>query len=134
MRTDMKALARLGAQARLTELHQEIHDIERAFPDLRRRPMPRPAASSETRKHSSTPRKRRSMTAAARKAVGERMKKYWAARRKAAGPQAAESTETKPAKVAANQKRNLSTEARARISAAQKKRWAAHRRATKKKR
>jgi hypothetical protein len=44
------------------------------------RPASTPTASKGARKRKRTP-----MTAAQRKAVGERMKKYWAARRKASG-------------------------------------------------
>ena len=74
-----KELERLGAQARLDQLQSEIAAIRRAFPGLGRgRP---PAAAGEA-----PGRRRRSrMSAAARRAVSVRMKKYWAARRKAKG-------------------------------------------------
>jgi hypothetical protein len=78
---DLKEYARDGAAARVTELEQELADIYRVFPDLRRgRPSgPRTATSAR----SATRRRRPAMSAAQRKAVGERMKKYWAERRKA---------------------------------------------------
>jgi hypothetical protein len=74
-REDLRRLARLGASARLAELRREEAAIRAAFPDLFRG-IPRSAAST-------APRRRNHMSAAARKAVSERMTKYWAARRKA---------------------------------------------------
>jgi hypothetical protein len=74
---DRRALERLGAQARITSLEGELVAIRRAFPGLGR---PQKATAS----NGATPRRRRSrMSAAARKAVSTRMKKYWAERRKA---------------------------------------------------
>ncbi len=81
----IQQLARLGAKARLEELRREEAAIRHAFPDLvggRARGAggrksiegPEPAAPRRTK---------RRMTAAARKAVSDRMRKYWAARRKA---------------------------------------------------
>jgi hypothetical protein len=70
-----KELERLGAQARLAELQSEIAAIRRAFPGLGRGRQPAAKAA---------PRRRRSrMSAANRRAVSIRMKKYWAERRKA---------------------------------------------------
>jgi hypothetical protein len=96
----MKALAHLGARARLSQLQEEINDLRSAFPDLENRPAvtrmrrrgrrPRPVADSAAQQteglQDQTPkavRKRKPMTAAQKKSVGERMRKYWAARRKA---------------------------------------------------
>ena len=87
---DLKSYARLGAEARLSELQQEIDSILAAFPDLHassRRSaggrIAKAAAQSTTPDGTTTRRRRRKpMTAAQRKAVGLRMKKYWAARRK----------------------------------------------------
>ncbi len=89
----MKELARRGAQMRLQELQQEINEIRRAFPGLGAQPRGRgrarrTAASARTAvgrsARSEQPRKRtrKPLTAAQRKAIGERMTKYWAARRK----------------------------------------------------
>jgi hypothetical protein len=75
-RNELQRLARLGAKARLEELRSEEAAIRRAFPDLFRGGRPAGGGSS---------RRRRSMSAAARKAVSERMKKYWASRRKNKG-------------------------------------------------
>jgi len=89
MPIDMKALARAGAEARIRELQGEIAEIEQAFPDLRdRAAMLRPVRRGRPAKAgggSEAPvrkRKRGAMSAAQRMAVGERMKKYWAERRK----------------------------------------------------
>jgi hypothetical protein len=80
-RDEMQRLARLGAKARLEELRQEESAIRGAFPDLFGK-RGRKASSNDMAEPA--PRKRRAsnMSAAARKAVSERMKKYWAARRK----------------------------------------------------
>ena len=81
-RDQLQRLARLGAQARLEELRREEAAIRAAFPDLfggrgRTRGSAAPTAAGGGR------RRRRGMSAAARKAVSERMRKYWAERRKA---------------------------------------------------
>lgn len=77
-RREMHRLARVGAQARLVELERERALILRAFPGLE---ASRPGSSPETTA-ASRPRRRRGMSAAQRKAVSLRMRKYWAARRK----------------------------------------------------
>ena len=77
-REELRRLARLGAKSRLEELQREEAAIRRAFPDLfggRGRQSPGAARGPARRR-------RKGMSAAARKAVSERMKKYWAARRK----------------------------------------------------
>ena len=89
---DLKSLARYGAKARLRELADEAKQILKVFPDLSasvdedelpinfivRRGARKAATTTPVR------RRRRKMSAAQRKAVGDRMKKYWAARRTAA--------------------------------------------------
>lgn len=73
----LRRLARLGAVARLEQLRSEEAAIRAEFPELfggRRRE----AAAAPTRR-----RRKTKMNAAARKAVSERMRKYWAERRKA---------------------------------------------------
>lgn len=72
----LRELARTGAEATLKRLRAEIQAIERTFPELsnprkRRRALAR--AGRKTRRFSE----------AARKAASERMKKYWAERKKA---------------------------------------------------
>ena len=76
-REELHRLARLGAKARLEELKKEELAIRAAFPDLGRRSGGRTAGSAPSG------RRQARMSAAARKAVSERMTKYWAARRKA---------------------------------------------------
>jgi hypothetical protein len=78
-RDQLVKLARAGAETMLKQLRAEIIAIERTFPELalapQRRALRRAIATAET--------KTRRMSAAARKAVSLRMKKYWAERRKA---------------------------------------------------
>jgi hypothetical protein len=81
-RKELHRLARLGAEARLIALEQERADILRSFPDLGRASKASPSAG---RGRAAGPQRRRRqsrMSAAARKAVSLRMKKYWAERRK----------------------------------------------------
>lgn len=73
----LKELAKAGAEVTLKQLRTEIIAIERTFPELA-------VGGQRLRRSLRTAEKRtRKMTAAARKAVSERMKKYWAERRKA---------------------------------------------------
>jgi hypothetical protein len=78
-------LARKGAEHRYQELKAEIAALRKYFPELARAPRSSPPQidmSSEPAAPIDRPRlKRRRMSAAARKAVSRRMKKYWAARR-----------------------------------------------------
>jgi hypothetical protein len=75
----LRELARIGAEVTLRRLRAEIVAIERAFPELklpaRRQQMRRSLRQASTRT--------RTMSAQARRAVSERMKRYWAERRKA---------------------------------------------------
>jgi hypothetical protein len=75
----LRELARVGAESALKQLRAEIIAIERTFPELalpkRRRALRQSIKQAGTRT--------RRMSAAARKAVSERMKRYWAERRKA---------------------------------------------------
>ena len=73
----LRRLARLGAAARLEQLRQEEAAIRAEFPDLFKR-KGQAAANGEA----GGGRRRKAMSAAARKAVSERMRKYWAERRK----------------------------------------------------
>ena len=81
---DMKGLARRGAEARIADLNEELAAIYAAFPDLRTGRGKRPSSAVASATPTSARRKRRKMTAAQRKAVGERMKKYWASKKKTA--------------------------------------------------
>jgi len=85
----MRRLARLGAAARLQELRREEAVIRKAFPELFH-PETRPVRQKRAgeAEEAGAPRRRRRrgvMSADARKAVSERMKKYWAERRKSKG-------------------------------------------------
>lgn len=83
-REQLRRLARLGAIARLAQLREEEAAIRTEFPELFGRgrrenggsTAPVPAAGKRRRR-------RRRMSAAARKKVSERMRKFWAERRKA---------------------------------------------------
>jgi hypothetical protein len=79
----LQRLARRGAQAVVDELEREAATIRRAFPDLFGGRAPAPKASVGGA--AGRARRRRGMSPSARKAVSERMKKYWAERRKAKG-------------------------------------------------
>jgi hypothetical protein len=81
---NMQDLARVGAEARLEALRAEQAALLAAFPDLRG------SSSGQTRQARSSQgaaatrpagKRRGGMSPAQRKAVGERMKAYWAARR-----------------------------------------------------
>jgi hypothetical protein len=75
----LRELARAGAETMLKQLRAEIIAIERTFPELSL-PQKRRAVRQGFQKVSARVRK---MTDAERKAVSDRMKKYWAERRKA---------------------------------------------------
>jgi hypothetical protein len=75
----LKELARVGAEEALRRLRAEIIALERTFPELAL-PAKRKAMSRSLKE--ATKRTRR-MSTAARKAVSQRMKRYWAERRKA---------------------------------------------------
>jgi hypothetical protein len=74
--------ARLGAEAKVRDLKEQIAAILAVFPEI---------AATESLSRGARPsagpspqrRKRKPMSAAARTAVGERIRKYWARRRKA---------------------------------------------------
>ena len=84
---DINSYARRGAQIRISELTDELESIYTAFPDLRagRRGGRRPqnaVGTTGTGGATAGRRRRRGMSAAQRKAVSARMKRYWADRRK----------------------------------------------------
>ena len=76
---DVNKYAQLGAEARAADLNAELAEIYRAFPALRRGGRTAGAATAEP----AARRRRKPMTAAQKKAVSIRMRKYWASRRKA---------------------------------------------------
>ena len=87
---DLKKLARIGAAARLAELQREIAALKRAFPGLKvlsvdviEAPDGAEAVAERVARRVATKKgRKRPMTAAERAAVSDRMKKYWAERRK----------------------------------------------------
>jgi hypothetical protein len=94
----LRRLARLGAMARLTQIREEEAAIRGEFPELFGRGMPgetrgrggrrgatRTSEAAEPPRNGAARRGRRKMSAAARRAVSVRMRKYWAERRKAKG-------------------------------------------------
>lgn len=88
---DLRRFARLGAMRRLEDIRREEAAIRSAFPELFEGAAPRRAAAPAAparaakgaKKAAKAGRKRSNMSPAMRKAVSERMKKYWAGRRKA---------------------------------------------------
>ena len=83
----LRRLARLGAIARLEQLQQEEAAIRAEFPELfgRGRRLAGGGNPAADAPRGGRRRRRRRMSAAARKAVSDRMRKYWAERRKAKG-------------------------------------------------
>ena len=73
-------MARHGAAAMIAELKHQIAEIERTFPGVSSGRDKRPAGAAKPGRPADA-RARRSMSAAQRRAVSVRMKKYWAARR-----------------------------------------------------
>ena len=75
--------AKKGATHRYQELKAELAELMKAFPHLRYGSAVSPAMPDAVEEPKIQRRRKRStMSAAARKAVSVRMKKYWAARRK----------------------------------------------------
>jgi hypothetical protein len=77
-REDLRRLARVGAVKRLEEIRREEAALRSAFPELFRTGGSRAVAAGSRKRG-----RRRPMSTAEKKAVSERMKKYWADRRKA---------------------------------------------------
>ena len=77
----IRELATEGADKLLRQLRAEIVAIERTFPELALPRRRREARQAVQRAQKQT----RTMSTAARKAVSQRMKRYWAERRKAQG-------------------------------------------------
>lgn len=82
-REDLKRLARLGAMRRLEELRGEEAAIRAAFPEIFRASTRAVRNTDDDARKPVRRRRRKSkMSPAQRKAVSERMTKYWAERRK----------------------------------------------------
>ena len=80
-REQLHGLARLGAEARLQELRREEAAIRQAFPELFRQNKGQ-QASADAEAPGMVRKRRYRMSAAQKKVVSERMRKYWAARRR----------------------------------------------------
>lgn len=117
--TEVRRWALKGAEQRLAEIAGEANAILRNFPELRGKGRGLAGTgSAATRQVDAGIRRRPRVSAAARKAASDRMKKYWAARR-----EGRQSHSSSPADRPRGP-RTMSADARARISAAQKARWA----------
>jgi hypothetical protein len=81
-REQLRRLARLGAIARLAQLREEEVAIRSEFPELFGRGRREGGASAAPAPAAGT-RRRRTMSADARRKVSERMRKFWAERRRA---------------------------------------------------
>jgi hypothetical protein len=77
-REELRRLARVGAIKRLEEIRREEAALRSAFPELFRTGGLRAPAGGGRKRG-----RRRPMSAGEKKAVSDRMKKYWADRRKA---------------------------------------------------
>jgi len=88
-------LARAGAQARLAAIEQERSALLALFPELGggRRGRAGKAAAAES-PAGARPRRKGKMSAEARRAVSERMRAYWAARRGEKQPDGEAAAET----------------------------------------
>jgi hypothetical protein len=131
--SDLRRYAMLGAEARLAELDKETASIYQAFPELRKhrgaRSVPA-AAGVVAAARTGQRRRRRTMSAAQREEVRQRMKRYWAQRRSAAGATQGEAAGAKAGRAAGKRgRRKMSAAARKRISDAQKARWARRKKA-----
>jgi hypothetical protein len=79
---ELRRLAVVGARARLVELKAEMASLVRAFPEIGRAGAVTVGGGAVAVRRAK-PGRKTPMTAAERREVSERMKKYWAARRAA---------------------------------------------------
>jgi hypothetical protein len=81
---DVRQYALVGAQARLDALRAEVQSLLGAFPELARKrgPGATRAVAAEGKVKARRRGRRRAMSAEERREVSERMKRYWAARRR----------------------------------------------------
>jgi hypothetical protein len=124
--SQLQEYARFGAQARLQAIEEERSAIVAAFPDLGR-------SSGRTNGTSSrSTRGRKGMSPSHRKAVGVRMKAYWAKRRgekagfEDADTQTASGAQTTPAN-RSSERRGMSADARKAQGERMRAYWAARR-------
>ena len=85
--SELRGLALVGARARLITLQGEVASLLATFPELRSGRLARatPADGLAAPRKGKKPGRKRPMSAAEKKAVSERMRKYWAERRAAKG-------------------------------------------------
>jgi hypothetical protein len=83
MDIDFRSFAEAGARTRLQELRDEADRILRAFPDLAAGATGARAGQPAAKGEAAPTGRRRVMSAAERKSVSERMRRYWASRREA---------------------------------------------------
>ena len=126
--SQLHEFARVGAEARLRAIADERQAILQMFPELADGAAPARRASSSA----PTPtRKRRGMSAAERKAVGTRMRAYWAKRREEkAGGEAAtadRATESSATAKRPSKRKGMSAEARKAVGQRMRAYWAARR-------
>ena len=82
----VRAFALIGARARLESLQAEIDALRASFPELVSRAGGTAACRAKSgRRPRRKRRRRRKMTAEQKQAVSDRMRKYWASRRKDKG-------------------------------------------------
>lgn len=83
-------ILRQAVERQLADLESQVSELQSVLQRLngagRRRPQTQKAAEPAPVKERT--RRRRKMTAAQRKAIGERMRKYWAGRKQARGAKA----------------------------------------------
>jgi hypothetical protein len=80
---DVRQYALIGARTRLEALQAELNALLASFPELGRAGGRKAAAAPAAAAPTARRKKRRyNMTAEQKKAVSERMKKFWASRRK----------------------------------------------------
>jgi hypothetical protein len=120
-RAELQEFALAGAKARLQAISEERAAIVRMFPDLRTHSTARAGSLDGAASTPPTARKRRGMSHAQRKAVGKRMKAYWAKRR------AKKRQTAKKSAAKSNHKRGMSAEARKAVGERMRAYWAARR-------
>ena len=76
--SELRSFALVGARARLGVLQAEVASLLATFPELRGGKI---AAGTATLPRGKKPGRKHPMSAAEKKAVSERMRKYWADRR-----------------------------------------------------
>lgn len=83
---ELRRFAIVGARARLAAIEAEAAALVKSFPELRKGDQGESKASKAVGSTSAPVRRRKNrMSTEGRKAVSERMKRYWAERRKAKG-------------------------------------------------